>query len=261
MIGHQYVGYWRFHNIFQTVAGTFAQSVSTPTTALNLYPSNPVLAASPTLDATYNTLNPLWMDSTTWMITGTPVSGIAAVSTQYVIFEAYINRYNASYDEPEFCEVDWTTGNAMSDDMFYYKSRVVNNKFEKVFFIKKWTGALWNLQYLKCKHYLNDFVVYYHGSKIDQSISVYHIPFASFVYNSYLAPTIKYFEVMNQRMEIEIDLSASLANAISTRGFNWEDNVNYAMIVNTDSLMPFTGISACYATGGFENTQGKSETC
>ncbi len=63
------------------------------------------------------------------MITGLPVAGTPAAFGQYVIFEAYINRYNASYDEPEFCEADWIVGNGMSDDMFYFKSRAVADKF------------------------------------------------------------------------------------------------------------------------------------
>ncbi len=136
------------------------------------------------------------------MITGSPVAGTPAATGQYVIFEAYINRYNASYDEPEFCEADWIVGNGMSDDMFYLKSRAVADKFEKVFFIKKWTGAAWQMQHFKCKHYLNDFKVYYHGSKLDQSVSVYSVPFATFAYPTYAEPIIKYFHVMNKRMEI-----------------------------------------------------------
>ena len=66
---------------------------------------------------------------------------------------------------------------------------------------------------------------------------------------------------MSNRMEIEIDLTASIANAMSVRGLNWEENVNYAMVVTVGAAMPFTGISACFATGGFENTRGKSVTC
>jgi hypothetical protein len=33
------------------------------------------------------------------------------------------------------------------------------------------------------------------------------------------------------------------------------------MVVTTNNVMPFTAISACYATGGFDNTRGKSVTC
>ena len=105
--------------------------------------------------------------------------------------------------------------------MFFLKSRAANDKFEKVFFIKKWTSSPWHLQYLKCKHYLNYFTVYYHSSKTDQSLSIYSVPFAIFTYNSYSPSTIKSFDVMNKRMELEIDLTASLANAISQRGLNW----------------------------------------
>ena len=148
----------------------------------------------------------------------------------------------------------------MSDDMFYLKSRAVGNRFEKVFFIKKWIASPWLMQFFKCKHYLNDFIVYYHGSKLDQSVSYYNIPFALFTYNLY-ASSIKYFHVMNSRMEIEIDLTASIDNAILARGLNWEENVNYAMIVTVGTAMPFTGMTVCFATSGFENTRGKSVNC
>jgi len=111
----------------------------------------------------------------------------------------------------------------MSDDMFIYKSRVTGSRYEKVYFIKKWTGVAWMLQYFKCKHYLDTFNVYYHGSKLMQAISTYTVPFASFTYNTYLASTITYYEMMNSRMLLEIDLSASLSVAIQNRGFNWEN--------------------------------------
>jgi hypothetical protein len=149
----------------------------------------------------------------------------------------------------------------MSDDMFYFKSRAAGNKYEKVFFIKKWVASPWLMQFFKCKHYLNDFIVYYHGSKLDQSVSYYNIPFATFAYTLYAPPSIKYFHVMSNRMEIEIDLTTSIENAILVRGLNWEENVNYAMVVTVGTPMPFTGMTACFATGGFENTRGKSVTC
>ncbi len=92
----------------------------------------------------------------------------------------------------------------MSDDMFYFKSRASASKFEKVFFIKKMGAApsAWTMQYFKCKHYRNDFTVYYHNTKIDHSISYYNIPFSLFVYTPYTDPTIKYYHVMSNRMEI-----------------------------------------------------------
>ena len=99
IIGHKYVGYWRFYNIYQTVAGTFTQSASTAASTSTIFPSNPTIAAS-IPDTAYNNLNPLWMDSTTWKITGTPATGIAAAANQYVIFEAFINKYDVSYTEP-----------------------------------------------------------------------------------------------------------------------------------------------------------------
>lgn len=33
------------------------------------------------------------------------------------------------------------------------------------------------------------------------------------------------------------------------------------MIVTTNNLMPFTAMTACFATGGFDNTRGKSVSC
>ncbi len=68
MIGHKYAGYWRFYNIFKTlgVAVTSAGPTAVTSTA-NLYPySTP-----------YALVNPLWMDKTSWMITGVPLAGTA----------------------------------------------------------------------------------------------------------------------------------------------------------------------------------------
>ena len=73
-----------------------ATTASIPT---YLYPSNPTLAAAPVSNAFYTTANPLWMDKTTWMITGASATGVTAAVDQYVIFEAYINRENAGYEE------------------------------------------------------------------------------------------------------------------------------------------------------------------
>ncbi len=146
--------------------------------------------------------------------------------------------------------------------MIVYKSRRAGNMYEKVFFIKKWAGAAWSLQYLKCKHYLaaNPFTVYYHGSKLLQAVSTYTVPFGSFAYNSYVLSTIQYFEVMQTRMSIEIDLSNAL-NAAIARGLNWENQVNYVMLIVTDNLMPFNGITGCQAVGGFDNLNGKTVSC
>lgn len=73
MIGHQYVGYWRFPNIFKTVDSTGAAVSGSGTTSTTyLYPSNPTLGSN--TNALYNSLNPLWMDTTTWVITGTPLA-------------------------------------------------------------------------------------------------------------------------------------------------------------------------------------------
>lgn len=58
---------------------------------------------------------------------------------------------------------------------------------------------------------------------------------------------------MNSKMEIEIDVSGALNDAILNRGFNWEDEVNYVMVVTTDNVYPFTGMTVCHAVGGFEN--------
>lgn len=62
-------------------------SAITPASTTYLYPSNPTLAG-------HATLNPLWRDTTTWVVTGTPVApGTAVAIDQYVIFEAFLNNY------------------------------------------------------------------------------------------------------------------------------------------------------------------------
>lgn len=68
-----------------------------PTSAAYLYPSNPALSG---VDAIYATTNPLWMDSTTWVVTGAPLAGTAAAALEYVIFEAYVNNYDGGFTEP-----------------------------------------------------------------------------------------------------------------------------------------------------------------
>ncbi len=60
---------------------------------------------------------------------------------------------------------------------------------------------------------------------------------------------------MRTRILVEIDITAALGAAI-TRGLNWEDQVNYVLKIVTDDVIPFTGITECYAVGGFENVNG-----
>jgi hypothetical protein len=70
------VGYWRFFNVFKTIDNTLGGLAQTTITSSStyLYPANPLLGAP------YTALNPLWMDTTNWMITGTSaIAGGAAV--------------------------------------------------------------------------------------------------------------------------------------------------------------------------------------
>jgi hypothetical protein len=70
IIGHKYVGYWRFYNIFQIVAGTPAISA----------------ASTAAIASTISPNKQLWMDNTIWTITGTSATGLAAGANQYMIF-------------------------------------------------------------------------------------------------------------------------------------------------------------------------------
>jgi hypothetical protein len=75
-IGHKYVGYWRFYNVFQTIDNTLGGLAQTAVTSSSTY----LYPASPLLGAPYTTSNPLWMDTTSWMITGvSAIAGGAAV--------------------------------------------------------------------------------------------------------------------------------------------------------------------------------------
>lgn len=65
---------------------------------------------------------------------------------------------------------------------------------------------------------------------------------------------------MNDRVQVEIDIHTAMTAALA-RGLKWENQVNYVMKITTNNVIPFTGISACYATGGFENTDGKTVGC
>ena len=102
LIGHKYVGYWRFPNIFKTVDSAAGLTASGHTaTVTELYPANPLLGGS------YITSNPLWMDSTNWMVTGTvPAAAVAptivATLNEYVIFEGYLNDFNGGFTPGEY---------------------------------------------------------------------------------------------------------------------------------------------------------------
>lgn len=76
------------------------------------------------------------------------------------------------------------------------------------------------------------------------------MPFTTFDYTPFGASTIKYYDMMNNRVQVEIDIHTAMTTALA-RGLKWENQVNYVMKITTDNVIPFTGISACYATGGF----------
>jgi len=75
LVGHKYVGYWKFYNVFLTELTT-GGLVSTMGSASTLY----VYPANPTLGVPYTTSNPLWMDETSWMVTGAVPIGTGATA-------------------------------------------------------------------------------------------------------------------------------------------------------------------------------------
>ncbi len=81
--------------------------------------------------------------------------------------------------------------------MIIYKSR--QTKSEKVFFIKRWDGALWTIQYFKCKHYIKPILVYYNNAKNVLFKELYSINTALHYFVGYSLSTITYFEMLSKR--------------------------------------------------------------
>lgn len=82
-------------------------------------------------------------------------------------------------------------------------------------------------------------------------------------YIQYTGSVINYFEMLSSRTYIQIDITDAL-NLSMTDGFKWENQVNYAMLINlvTVSTLNYNGYSPdCQAVGGFRNTKGEYVYC
>ena len=70
------MGYWRFYNVFKTLSSTAGGLSTQATTASNAH----ISTTNPILGGTSASLIPLWMDSTTWVITGTGAIGLPVLN-------------------------------------------------------------------------------------------------------------------------------------------------------------------------------------
>ena len=78
----------------------------------------------------------------------------------YVILEVPIYDPSiAGFTDFNFCQVDFSAGDIESDDMLVVNSN--ENDYKKAYFIKKWKGIAWNVNYFKCKHYGANFLAHY----------------------------------------------------------------------------------------------------
>lgn len=81
----------------------------------------------------------------------------------FVILEALLRQTISGFTDNQHCEVDFFKPNIQSNDMLILKKKPSDTV--KVFFIKKWKGAIWQMQYLKCKHYINSLVIRYYPNQ------------------------------------------------------------------------------------------------
>lgn len=151
VFGHQYVGYWKFFNVFFTAGGTNYTSSRTN------YNFNSYLRTS--------TSKGVWRDQTSWYLYGSTSLGFsmsarAAGLGGYAIVEVPIYDYTSGYTDDEFCVTDFSIGDSNSDDMLVVKSK--ESRYKKAYFIKKWVSSPWTINYFKCKHYGMGLKSYYY---------------------------------------------------------------------------------------------------
>jgi len=171
LFGFNYVGYWNFPNVFQTI--TLAVTPITVSNQLGsawLFPDK----------------GP-WRNTTTWSMTsptngGNIMSPLALGLGGYAILAVPIYNYNLGYGDNDLCVVDFPIGNSDSDDMILLRSKESN--YATAFFIKKWSASPWLIRYFKCKHYGQGFVAYMYPSQTGMEIDN-HIFVASNQFQTY----------------------------------------------------------------------------
>ena len=151
--GHDYVGYWKFFNVFETVSGSYYTYTRTN------YNFNSYLRTA--------TSKRVWVDQTSWYLYSSSVYGsmsaLAAGLGGYAIVEVPIYDYTSFYSDDEFCVTDFSVGDSSSDDMLIVKSK--ESQYKKAYFIKKWVSSPWTINYFKCKHYRMGLKSYYYYSQ------------------------------------------------------------------------------------------------
>ena len=114
-----------------------------------------------------------------------------------MILELPLYKYVDGSFNDEICRVNFQFGNANTDDVIYLKSR--EDREEKAYFVKKWNGATWPIQYFKCKHYNNRFKTWHNAGKTSATIVTYHLS-GSYTYSQAVGPSysLNYFYIFPQ---------------------------------------------------------------
>jgi hypothetical protein len=120
--------------------------------------------------------------------------------------------------------------------VIYLKSK--EGRYEKAYFVKKWTGANWIIQYFKCKHYANGMRMWYSNAQTYVYIIDYRFTslYAYYPAVGYIS-TLNYFYIfpLDKKTYIEFDLTSQITT-IFAQNFAWDSNTQYVLTVQTSFL-------------------------
>jgi hypothetical protein len=139
------------------------------------------------------------------------------VAGDYVFLKVRLRDF--SLNEPEICQIDFTIGDANTDDVFYLKER--DSNIEYAILVRKWTTSPWTISYIKCKHYQYDFEVTYSFLKNNIVNQAYEIDnTGSFLVTTLPAPSFRTFSIVKERSLLQLDVTNTIAAAM-TDGLAW----------------------------------------
>lgn len=148
-----------------------------------------------------------------------------------MILELLLYQYNNGSPDDELCRVNFAFGSSGSDDVIYLKSK--EGRYEKAYFIKKWTGANWLIQYFKCKHYATTNIIKIWYSNAQTNVYTVAYRFSGW-YAYYPAVgysySLNYFYIfpLDRKTYIELDLTSPITSILS-QGFVWDSNTQYVL--------------------------------
>lgn len=115
------------------------------------------------------------------------------------------------------------------------------------------------MNYFKCKHYVNPFIVRQYQSQISGYVGALSMSPSYYVSALASAVTINNFEIIQARVLLEINMNSMMISLISN-GFVWDNQQSYVLVVALSNS--FSGaLSQCFVTGGFINRKGQSVSC